>query len=193
MNIMSNIDEIEQLLQESIDMKKKLMLETSIIQDIVDVITEAYKNGKKVILFGNGGSAADAQHLAGEFVGRFFKERQSLPALALHTNSSIVTALANDYGYDVIFKRQLEAYLETGDIAIGISTSGNSSNVVEALKYAQEKGAITIGFVGKKPCEIDGIADYVLKIPSESTPRIQEGHITAGHIICYLVEKNLFP
>lgn len=184
--------EIRDLIQESIDMKVKLKELSPIITKIVKLIVETYKAGNKLLIFGNGGSAADAQHIAGEFEGRFFLERKALPCLALHTNSSIVTALANDYGYDYIFKRQLEANMHKGDVVIGISTSGNSPNVVEAMKYARENGGKTIAFVGARDCKLDGVVDIILKIPSTSTPRIQEGHITAGHIICYLVEKELF-
>lgn len=184
--------EIEQLIQESIDMKIKMKELAFTINKIVETIVEEYRNGKKVIIFGNGGSAADAQHIAGEFVGRFFLERKALPCLALHTNSSIVTAIANDYGYNKVFTRQVEANLVAGDVVIGISTSGNSPNIIDALQYAKDHGGIVVAFVGLKPCKLDDLAHIVLKIPSSSTPRIQEGHITAGHIICYLVEKILF-
>lgn len=182
---------IEQL-EESRDLKDKMKTLAPIIEQIVKVIVEAYRDQKKVMIFGNGGSAADAQHIAGEFVGRFMLERKALPCLALHTNSSIVTALGNDYGFNSIFRRQVEANLVHGDVVIGLSTSGSSPNIVEALKYAQANGGRTIAFVGAKECVLDTIADISLKIPSLSTPRIQEGHITAGHIICNLVEQELF-
>jgi D-sedoheptulose 7-phosphate isomerase len=184
--------EIISILNESIKIKDELKKQTSLIIDITNEIIKAYKNKKKVVLFGNGGSAADAQHIAAEFVGKFYKERESLPALALHTNTSVITATANDYGYDLIFERQVSSLVNTGDIVIGISTSGNSPNVISGLNKAKEKGAITIGFTGKKKNRIEEIVDYCLKIASEDTPRIQEGHITVGHIICYLVEKELF-
>ena len=187
---MQNI--IKDIIQESIDMKIKMQNLAPVIEQIVNCIIDAYKNENKVIIFGNGGSAADAQHIAGEFVGRFFKERKALPCLALNANTSIITALGNDYGFDYIFKRQVEANLKPGDVVIGISTSGNSQNVIEAIKYANDNGGTTIAFVGEKPCKLDEIASIVLKIPSSSTPRIQEGHITAGHAICYLVEQELF-
>jgi D-sedoheptulose 7-phosphate isomerase len=186
-------DKIILKIQENIEIKEKMKELTPVIKQIVNLIISTYKNENKVILCGNGGSAADAQHIAGEFVGRFFKERKALPALALNANSSIITALGNDYGYDSIYKRQVEANLNEGDVVIGISTSGNSKNIVEAIKYANENGGKTIAFVGKKSCTLDDMANIVLKIPSESTPRIQEGHITVGHIICELVEENLFP
>ena len=187
-----NETEIVKQIQESIDMKEKLKALAKEIAIIAQLIFEAYQNGKKVILFGNGGSAADAQHIAGEFVGRFFLERKALPALALHTNTSIVTGLGNDYGYDSIFRRQVEANLVEGDVVIGISTSGNSPNVVKAIDYANAHGGKTVAFVGEKACKLDELANIVLKVPSKSTPRIQEGHITAGHIICYMVEQELF-
>ena len=185
-------NEIIAILNENIKIKNKLKEQTSLIIKLSNKIINAYKNKKKVVLFGNGGSAADAQHIAAEFVGKFYKDRESLPALALHTNTSIITATANDYGYDVIFERQVSSLVNEGDIVIGISTSGNSPNVIKGLKKAKEKHAITIGFTGQKENKIEKIADYCLKIPSTDTPRIQEGHITVGHIICYLVEKELF-
>jgi len=184
--------EIISILKENIKIKEELKNQTSIIKKIVHEIVNAYKKNKKVVLFGNGGSAADAQHIAAEFVGKFYKDRSSLPSLAFHTNTSVVTAIANDYGYDLIFERQVSSFVEEGDIAIGISTSGNSPNVIKGLLKAKEKEAVTIGFTGQKPNKIEEITDLCLKIPSTDTPRIQEGHITVGHIICYLVEKELF-
>ena len=165
---------------------------TPIIAKISEKIINAYRNKKKVVLFGNGGSAADAQHIAAEFVGKFYIDRESLPSLAFHTNTSVLTATANDFGYDLVFERQVSSFVEEGDIAIGISTSGNSPNVIKGLIKAKEKGAITVGFTGQKQNKIEEIVDLCLKIPSSDTPRIQEGHITVGHIICYLVEKELF-
>ncbi len=185
-------NEIISILEENIKVKEELKNQTSIITKIAKEIINAYKRKKKVVLFGNGGSAADAQHIAAEFVGKFYKDRRSLPSLAFHTNTSVVTAIANDYGYDIIFERQVASFVEEGDIAIGISTSGNSPNVIKGLLKAKEKGAITIGFTGQKPNKIEEITDLCLKIPSTDTPRIQEGHITVGHIICYLVEEELF-
>jgi len=185
-------NEIISILDESIKVKESLKGLVPIIMKISDYIINAYKNKRKVVLFGNGGSAADAQHIAAEFVGKFYKDRDSLPSLAFHTNTSVLTATANDYGYDLVFERQVSSFVEEGDIAIGISTSGNSSNVIKGLKKAKEKGAITIGFTGQKKNRIEEITDICLKIPSSDTPRIQEGHITVGHIICYLVEKELF-
>ena len=185
-------NEIIAILDENIKLKEDLKKQTSLIVKIATEIIKTYKNKKKVVLFGNGGSAADAQHIAAEFVGKFYKNRDSLPALAFHTNTSVVTATANDYGYEFIFERQVSSFVNEGDIAIGISTSGNSPNVIKGIEKAKQKGAITIGFTGQKENKLEKIADYCLKIPSTDTPRIQEGHITVGHIICYLVEKELF-
>ncbi|MFO8017449.1 MAG: SIS domain-containing protein, partial [Promethearchaeia archaeon] len=153
---------------------------------------EAYRNHKKVVLFGNGGSAADAQHIAAEFVGKFYKNRDALPALAFHTNTSVVTATANDFGYETVFERQVKAFVNEGDIVIGISTSGNSENVVRALNEAKSLEAKTVGLTGQKENRMEKIVDVCLKMPSNDTPRVQEAHITVGHIICYLVEKELF-
>ena len=185
-------NEIISILDESIKVKEALKGLTSTIMKIAECVINAYKNKRKLVLFGNGGSAADAQHIAAEFVGKFYKDRDSLPSLAFHTNTSVLTATANDYGYDLVFERQVSSFVEEGDIAIGISTSGNSPNVIKGLKKAKEKGAITVGFTGQKKSKIEEIADICLKVPSSDTPRIQEGHITVGHIICYLVEKELF-
>jgi D-sedoheptulose 7-phosphate isomerase len=162
------------------------------IAEIAQAIVAAYRRGGKVILLGNGGSAADAQHIAAEFVGRFYLERPALPALALHANSSIVTAIGNDYGFDEIFSRQIEAQARAGDVVVGISTSGNSPNVVKALECANQLECATVAFVGAKACRLDEVATHVLRVPSDDTPHIQEGHIAAGHIICYLVERELF-
>ena len=185
-------NEVILILNENIKVKEGIKKLAPQIKQISEEIINAYRNHKKVILFGNGGSAADAQHIAAEFVGKFYKERDSLPALAFHTNTSSVTATANDFGYDFIFERQVSAFVEEGDIVIGISTSGNSPNVVKGLEKAKEKGAITVGMTGQKENIIEKLTQYCLKIPSTDTPRIQEGHITVGHIICYLVEKELF-
>jgi D-sedoheptulose 7-phosphate isomerase len=185
-------NEIILILDENIKVIKSIKNLTPVIEKISKKIINAYRNKKKVVLFGNGGSAADAQHIAAEFVGKFYKDRDSLPSLAFHTNTSVLTATANDFGYDLVFERQVSSFVEKGDIAIGLSTSGNSPNVIKGLLKAQEKGAITVGFTGQKQNKIEEIVDICLKIPSTDTPRIQEGHITVGHIICYLVEKELF-
>ena len=184
--------EIKAILDETVKVIEGLKKLAPLIMKIAEEIINAYNNNKKVILFGNGGSAADAQHIAAEFVGKFYKERKALPALAFHCNTSSITATANDFGYDLIFERQVVAFVEKGDVVIGISTSGNSPNVLKGIEKAKEKGAITVGMTGQKDNELENMADYCLKMPSTDTPRIQEGHITVGHTICYLVEKELF-
>ena len=162
------------------------------IDEIARVIVSAYRENKKVILFGNGGSAADAQHLAGELVGKFYLERKALASIALTTNTSELTAIANDYNFNRVFARQVEALVNPGDIVIGITTSGNSLNVIEGIKEAKCRGAVTIGFTGASGGKLKENVDYLLAVPSEDTPHIQESHIMIGHIICYLVEKELF-
>ncbi len=161
------------------------------IEVLVSLVTSVLKDGGKVVLLGNGGSAADAQHIAAELVGRFAIERQAFPAIALTTNSSIITAIGNDYGYDKVFSRQVEAIVNANDIVIGITTSGNSLNVLEALKVARTKGAKTVGLTGENGAKLANVTDLTLTVPSSSTPRIQEVHITVGHIVCELVEKEL--
>lgn len=161
------------------------------IESMANLIITAYEAGGKVVLCGNGGSAADAQHIAGELVGQFMIKRRALPAIALTTNPSIITAVANDYGYDEVFSRQIEALVNEGDVVVGISTSGNSPNIIKAMKTAKIKGATTIGLTGGTGGKLAREADLVLAVPSESTPRIQEAHITIGHIVCELVEREL--
>lgn len=156
-------------------------------------IVECYRKGGKTIFFGNGGSAADAQHAAAEFMGKYLKDRKPLPSLALTTNTSALTAIGNDYGYEDVFKRQLEGLLKKEDVVIGISTSGNSPNVIKAVEYAKSNGVSTIALAGAKKCALDEIADVCIKVPSESTPRIQEMHEFILHTICEMVEKELFP
>jgi D-sedoheptulose 7-phosphate isomerase len=163
-----------------------------LINECSDVITQAFKNGQKVLFCGNGGSAADAQHLAAEFSGRFYTDREALPAEALHCNTSYITAVANDYSYDVIYSRLIQGIGKPGDVLIGLSTSGNSKNIVEAFKTAKIKNMITIGFTGESGGMMKNISDYLLNIPSNDTPRIQESHIMVGHIICQLVEEKYF-
>ncbi len=188
----STYRDIARRLEESANIQKALAKSNVIIiAEIAECIVTSYKAGGKVILFGNGGSAADAQHLACELVGKFELKRQPFPAIALSSNISILTALANDYGYEAVFSRQLEALVNERDVVIGISTSGNSPNVVNALELARRKGAQTVALAGNNGGEIAGVADLVLTVPSSSTPRIQESHITIGHIICELVEKEL--
>ncbi len=163
------------------------------ISEAVIVSCDALRNGAKIILFGNGGSAADAQHIAGELVGRFMKERSALPSIALSTNTSIVTAIGNDYGFERVFARQIEALARSGDVAIGISTSGNSPNIIEALAAAREKGCATIGMTGESGGKMTGLVDVLINVPSTETPRIQENHILIGHLICEMIEQELFP
>ena len=162
------------------------------IEQIVRICIEAFQNDKKMLLCGNGGSASDAQHIAAELSGRFYKDRKPLYAEALHVNSSYITAVANDYGYEETYARMTEAAGREGDILLGISTSGNSSNVVKAIEKANEIGMTTIGFIGNNGGEMDSICDYIIKIPSDDTPRIQEAHILIGHILCQLIEEELF-
>ena len=162
------------------------------IAAVVDLIVDALGNGKKLLVMGNGGSAADAQHFAAEIVGRFKMERRGLPAIALTTDSSILTAIGNDYGFECIFTRQVEALAVEGDVVVGISTSGTSKNVHAALLLAQETGCRTIALLGKDGGTISAIVDLDLTVTCDDTPRVQEGHITIIHIICDLVEKRLF-
>jgi len=184
--------EVAKRLEESARIKKAIALsKIGEIERMVEFIITAYKTGGKVVLFGNGGSAADAQHIACELVGRLGVKRQAFPAIALTTNTSTLTAVANDYGYEAVFSRQIEALVNEKDVVVGISTSGNSPNVVEAMKMAKIKGAKTIGLTGGNGGKLAEVADLVLIVPSDSTLRIQEAHITIGHIVCELVEKEL--
>ncbi len=160
------------------------------IEKGAEAISSALKRGNKVLVMGNGGSAADAQHLAAEFVGRFLCERKALPAVALTTDTSILTAVGNDYGFESVFVRQVEALAVKGDVVIGISTSGNSGNVIQALNKAREIGCLTVGLTGGDGGEVAALSDFLLVVPSSETPRIQEGHILIIHIICDLVEQH---
>ena len=183
--------EIEQLINNSADIIKKTSSLSGEIQKVINEIIRCLKNGNKVILFGNGGSAADAQHIAAEFIGRFQVERQSLPAIALTTDSSIITSLANDYSYDAVFSRQCESLVLPGDVVIGISTSGDSKNVKEGVKTAKKKGAITIGLLGNNGGILKNSVDISLIVGSSTTSEIQEAHRVIYHIICKIVEKEL--
>jgi D-sedoheptulose 7-phosphate isomerase len=164
---------------------------TKTLSQIVEVIIQAYKNGGKVLLFGNGGSAADSQHITAELVGRFCLAREPFPAISLTTNTSSITAISNDFSFDEIFLRQMKGLGQEGDVAIGISTSGNSRNVILALDEAKRRDLTTIAFTGSSGGELQDRVDFCLRVPSSDTARIQEGHITAGHIMCELVEKGL--
>ena len=163
------------------------------IAEAAAALAAAFRQGRKVLLFGNGGSAADAQHIAAEFVGRFVPDRRALPAISLATDTSALTALGNDYGYNFVFSRQVEALGVAGDVAIGISTSGNSPNVIEALDAARARGLLTIGFTGEGGGKMTTHTDILFCVPSKATPRIQETHLTLAHIICELVDRDLFP
>ena len=165
----------------------------STIINIVDLIVNSYKKSNKVLLCGNGGSAADAQHIAAELSGRFYKDREPLYAEALHVNSSFVTAVANDYGFDHVYSRMLEACGKKEDVLFAISTSGNSKNIVNALIKANEIGIVTIGLTGNNKGKMNDYCDFLIETPSIDTPRIQESHILIGHIICQLVEEKMFP
>jgi D-sedoheptulose 7-phosphate isomerase len=188
-------DKIKNIIDASIKVKQQLLLNDEIINtvnDCVSVMVTAFKNGNKVLFCGNGGSASDAQHLAAEFSGRFYKDRDALPAEALHCNTSYLTAVANDYSYDVIYSRLVKGIGNKGDVLVGLSTSGNSKNIVAAFETAKEKGIITIGFTGESGGVMKSISDYLLNVPSFDTPRIQESHIMLGHIICEMVEEKYF-
>jgi D-sedoheptulose 7-phosphate isomerase len=180
-----------QQIEDSIKLKQFLIKEAKNLVKIADLMVDAFKKGNRVFLFGNGGSAADAQHIACELAGKFYLDRIPLPAVALVANICSLTAIANDYGYNEIFSRQVKALVKQGDVVIGISTSGNSPNVLQGIAEAKRIGAKTIAFTGRSG-RLKDCADYVLSVPSVDTPRIQEAHITAGHIICYLVEQALF-
>ena len=161
------------------------------LTEAAGALVSAYRSGHKALFFGNGGSAADAQHFAAEFVGRYLRQRGPLPALALHSNSSAVTAIANDYGYDQVFARQLEALAAPGDVAVAISTSGNSPSVIEAALCARRLGLSTIGFTGASGGRLRGLVDTLIAVPTDETPRVQECHILLGHALCDAVEQAL--
>lgn len=181
-------------IKESIEVHKKLADNTYI--DILTKIAEAHvrtlRKGGKILIFGNGGSASDSLHIAAELVGRFVKERRGLPAISFASNISNLTAIGNDYGYENVFLRQIEALAVSGDIAFGLSTSGNSKNIIKAFEYAKNNKITTVAFVGEKKCALNDLADYIFHAPSKYTARIQECHILAAHIICGFIEKELF-
>jgi len=190
-----NNDVVLEAIKESIGVKHKILENTELVNSIREIATEcvtAFRQGNRVLLAGNGGSAADAQHIAAEFVGRYAFDRPGLPAIAFTTDTSMLTAIGNDYGYERIFLRQLEANGKRGDVFIGISTSGNSPNVVAALQRARELGIVTIGLTGQGGGNMESFCDYCIRVPSDSTPRIQESHIMVSHIICGIVEDTLF-
>jgi D-sedoheptulose 7-phosphate isomerase len=187
--------QIKNIIQASIDVKQQLLNNDELIATIskvVDVTVNAFKKGNRVYFCGNGGSAADAQHLAAEFSGRFYIDRKALPAEALHCNTSYLTAVANDYSYDAVYSRIIGGIGREGDILIGLSTSGNSGNIIKAFEVAKENKMITVGLTGATGGKMKAVSDYLINISSTDTPRIQESHILAGHIICQLVEEKYF-
>ncbi len=184
---------IEDILQDSISVKKRILEnQIDVILEIIRVIISSFRRSGKLLFFGNGGSAADSQHLAAEFVGRFQKKRRALSAISLTTDTSIITSLSNDYNFEIIFQRQIEALGKKGDVAVGITTSGRSKNIILGLKKAKEMGLKTVALTGERGKPLEKIVDICLAVPSDRTSRIQEAHITIGHIICELIEKELF-
>ena len=189
------MEKIKNIIQDSVDVKNKILQDDKLMQTVKDcvyILVTAFKNGNKVLFCGNGGSAADAQHLAAELSGRFYTERDALPAEALHCNTSYITAIGNDYGYDVIYSRLVKGIGIKGDVLVGLSTSGNSKNILNAFEVAKEKGLITIAFTGESGGKLKKLADHLINVPSDDTPRIQESHIMLGHIICQLTEEQVF-
>ena len=187
-------DKIKHCISESVEVKSQLLKDERMVQlisELVDVIVTIFRNGNHIYFCGNGGSAADAQHLAAEFSGRFYINREALPAEALHCNTSYLTAVANDYSFDVIYSRMIKGIGKKGDVLVGLSTSGNSENIVKAFEMAKEKEMTSIAFTGQSGGKMKGLADYLLNIPSTDTPRIQECHILLGHIICQMVEEGM--
>ena len=185
--------EIEKSLNESIGVKSEVLSNSvETIARIATMAVDALRDGHSLYFMGNGGSAADAQHISGELVGRYKKDRKSLPVLALTTDTSVLTAISNDFGYDYCFEKQIEAFARKDDVVFGLSTSGNATNVINALKLAGKIGAKTIGFTGRDGGMIKDIVDICLMVPSSDTPRIQECHITIGHILCSIIENELF-
>ena len=188
-------NEIQKYIKESIETKETILRSGALQESIelaVKIIVEAYKNGRKVLFAGNGGSAADAQHLAAELVSKFMKDRPALNAIALTTNSSIITAVGNDYSHEYVFPRQIQAYGVEGDVFVAISTSGNSRNIIKSIEEAKLRELKVIGLTGKNSCLMDEACDCIIKVPSVQTSIIQEAHIMLGHIICALVEEKLF-
>jgi D-sedoheptulose 7-phosphate isomerase len=186
---------IKKLIKASIDTKQAILENEQLIltiDSVVKMVVPAFNNGQRVHFCGNGGSAADAQHLAAEFSGRFYKNRRALPSEALHCNTSYLTAVANDYSFEEIYSRLVDGIMEKGDVLIGLSTSGNSKNIVKAFETARAKGIITVGFTGETGGDMKDLSDYLINVPSSVTPRIQEAHMLIGHIICELVESAIF-
>lgn len=186
------IGKIAAAIEESVEAKQRVLRhDLPVLNQMVEAIRLCLSEGHKLLLFGNGGSAADSQHIAAEFVSKFFRDRKALPAIALTTDTSILTSIANDYSFEEVFARQIEALGQRGDVAIGISTSGNSPNVLKAMSMARKKGLITISLTGQDGGKLADVADICFKAPSKSTPRIQEVHITVAHAICDIIEQEL--
>ena len=186
---------IRSIIQASIYTKQKMLQDehiTDTVHDVTAAVVAALKNGNKLLFCGNGGSAADAQHLSAEFTGRFYRDRHALPAEALHTNTSYLTAVANDYSYDVVYSRMISGIGHKGDMLFGLSTSGNSTNILKAIEAAKEKGMLTVGMTGESGGKMRSMCNFLLNVPSTDTPRIQESHILLGHIICQLAEEQYF-
>lgn len=189
------MEKVRELVDASIKVKQQIVEDDSLLQVVADVATaivNALKSGGRLYFCGNGGSAADAQHLAAEFSGRFYKDRYALPAEALHVNTSYLTAVGNDYGFDLVYSRLVEGIMQPGDVLVGLSTSGNSANIVKAFEAARTRNIITVGFTGLTGGLLKSLSDYLISVPSADTPRIQESHILLGHIICQLAEEHYF-
>ncbi len=189
------MDHIKKIIKASITVKENILHDQILlktVQQVVDVIVKSFQAGKRIYFAGNGGSAADAQHLAAEFSGRFYTDRLALPAEALHCNTSYLTAVGNDYSFDEIYARLIRGIAHEGDVLVGLSTSGNSGNIVKAFEVARAKKVITVAFTGETGGKMKVLSDYLINIPSMDTPRIQESHILLGHIVCELVEKEYF-
>ena len=190
------MDTIKHAIEASIATKQQILNNPALlgsIKEVAQVMIDALRGGKRILWCGNGGSAADAQHLAAELSGRFYYDRPPLNSEAMHCNTSHLTAVANDYGYDLIYSRMIDGACHPGDVLVGISTSGNSKNICNAFRKAKELGVITVAMTGASGGEMKEMADYLLNVPSTDTPRIQESHIMLGHIICEIVEAQLFP
>jgi len=190
------MDTIKHSIEASIATKQQILANPAlleVIQQVADVMVRALRDGKRILWCGNGGSAADAQHLAAELSGRFYYDRPPLNSEAMHCNTSYLTAVANDYGYDLIYSRMIDGACRPGDVLVGISTSGNSTNICNAFRKAKDLQVITVAMTGKSGGKMKELSDYLLNVPSDDTPRIQESHIMIGHIICEIVEAQMFP
>jgi D-sedoheptulose 7-phosphate isomerase len=188
------MEKIKSIIEASIDVKSKILADDAMVakmEEVATLVAKAFTDGNKVLFCGNGGSAADAQHLAAEFTGRFYHDRAPLPAEALHVNTSFLTAVANDYSYDQVYERMIKAQGKKGDVLFGISTSGNSKNILLAQEEARRRGMVVISFTGETGGKMKDSCDYLFNVPSHDTPRIQESHILIGHIICQLVEEKM--